>query len=110
VSLARESLLKLAVADPDGVRAHHRRRVQAPRAQVRLAQHHRSAQALRVPALELEPPGEEEPLLEQRAHPDNHLHLAEEAVAVAARRHQAFRALLPAVRAEDLDVRPASCT
>ena len=50
--------------------AHHRPRVQAPRAPVRLAQHHRPARALRVP--ELEPPGEEEPPPEEREHQDNH--------------------------------------
>ena len=99
------------MADPDGVRAHRRRRAQAPQAQVRLAQHHRSAQALRVAALELEPLEEEElQLLEQRPHPDNHRRLAEEAVEAQQPEHRVFRALLPADRAEDLDVRPASCT
>jgi hypothetical protein len=110
-SLARESLLRRAVAGPDGVlhQAGHRRQEQ--RAQVVQAQqaHHRWVH-LR-PALEESLEEGVLQLLQQLQHQDNHqrLQLAE-AIAAEDQQHQAFPAHPPAVRAADLDARLASCT
>ena len=100
------------MAVPDGVlrRARHPPQVQRALQVVPalLVQRHRQVH-LRPEPRELRA---EEVLqsLEERPHQDNRLRLAVEAVAAEDQQHQAFRALLPAVRAEDLDVRPASCT
>jgi hypothetical protein len=100
-SLARESLLKRAVAAQDEVprQARHRLQVrpvqvQPVRVQVVQAQ---LAQVLRVQA--------------QAAYlREVHRRRAEEAIAAADQQRQAFPVLLPVVPAADLGVRQASCT